>query len=380
MVIEANIASRTHLICKVIAWMIFAAALPNDVDGQSRQTWLGAWGHSPRSYSPGEITAAPDTAPNISPTLSNLLLPYENVTVRQMTRISAAARGFRLRFSNEFGEKAIQFGGVSVALAARDGAIVPGSSHIVTFAGNNGVRIPANSPIVSDMIYWSLPSLTKLAVTVYFPNKTTPPAHTLFTLSSYASSTGNFLDAEIMPGTSRARTGNFISEIDILPIAARHVVVAFGDSLTEGAFGSIDAFSSWPDRLAERLQQNPTTRGWSVVNAGIGSNRLLYSHPGMSALARFDRDVLSIPGASAVIILEGINDIQYGHRIPSEAVTSQDMIDALRQLILRAHIHGLKAIGATLMPFGGSVDYTDDTEKIREAVNNWIGRAENSME
>jgi lysophospholipase L1-like esterase len=372
MAVEANIASRPHQKWKLIACVMAGVFLSNAATGQSRQMWLGAWGHAPRSYSPGELTAAPDTAPNLPPAQGNILLAYENVTVRQTARISAAAKGFRLRFSNEFGEKPVLLGGVSVALAGRDGAIVPGSRHIVTFAENHSVTIPAGSPILSDTIYWALPALTKLAVTVYFPVRTAPPAHTLFTLSSYASSAGNFLEAEMLPGASRARTGNFLSEIDILPVTARHVVVAFGDSLTEGAFSTIDSFTSWPDRLAERLQQNRTTQDWSVVNAGIGSNRLLYSHPGMSALARFDRDVLSVPGAAAVIILEGINDIQYGHRIPSEAVTSQEMIDALRQLIVRAHIHGLRAIGATLMPFGGSTDYTDENEKMRDAVNSWI--------
>ena len=42
---------------------------------------------------------------------------------------------------------------------------------------------------------------------------------------------------------------------------------------------------------------------------GISGNRVLYDGAGASALARFDRDVLSQSGVKWVMLLEGINDI-----------------------------------------------------------------------
>ena len=88
------------------------------------------------------------------------------------------------------------------------------------------------------------------------------------------------------------------------------MIVTLGDSITEGAQSTSNAFRGWPDRLAERLAAAHSS--WSVVNAGIGGNRLLRYGTGPSALARFDRDVLSVPGVKAVILLEGINDIGRG--------------------------------------------------------------------
>jgi lysophospholipase L1-like esterase len=124
--------------------------------------------------------------------------------------------------------------------------------------------------------------------------------------------------------------------------------------------------------LAERLQAQRSTRRWAVVNAGIGSNRLLHDTPSTSALSRFDRDVLAVPGVSKVVIALGINDIQYSRRNPAEAVSADEMITALGQLIARAHGRGVSAIGATITAFEGSSSYSPDGEAMRAKVNEWI--------
>jgi lysophospholipase L1-like esterase len=148
--------------------------------------------------------------------------------------------------------------------------------------------------------------------------------------------------------------------------------VTFGDSITEGVGSTPGAFRSWSDKLGERLGAAPATRTWSVVNAGIGSNRLLRDTPSVNALARFDRDVLSVPSVSMVIVLLGINDIQYAHRNAADAVTAEDMEVALSQIAQRAHAHAIRVLGGTLTPFEGSSDYTGDGERLRTTVNEWI--------
>src|SRR5262249_3505646 len=110
-----------------------------------------------------------------------------------------------------------------------------------------------------------------------------------------------------------------------------------------------------------------------VVNAGIGGNRLLSEgtfQAGINALARFESDVLSQPGATHVIVLEGINDI--GNARQNPAPTAQDLIAAHKQLIERAHTRGLKIYGATLTPFWGANYYTEAGEAKRQALNEWI--------
>ena len=334
------------------------------------QTWQGAWGHSPTATNdlPPQLRA--DGRPAGRPVYAPLP-PFKDTTIRQVVRISAAARAIRLRFTNEFGAKALHIGAVHVALAGDNDAILPGSDHVITFAGKASVDIPPGSPMLGDVLTWQLPAFAKLAISIYYPDETGAPAHTLFTLNAWQSQ-GDHTSAEALPAPAPARSGLHVSQIDIQPATQGGTLVTFGDSITEGVVSTPGAFRSWPDRLAERLQANPATRGWSIVNAGMGSNRLLHDRPSTSALSRFDRDVLSVPGAKAVIVLLGINDIQYTHRYPAEAVHAPQEIAALRQLIDRAHASGLRIYGATITPFEGSPDYTPEGEADRQAVNAFI--------
>jgi len=292
-----------------------------------------------------------------------------NVTVRQIARLSAPAGQLRIRLSNEFGLTPMTLGAVHIAQVAEGGGTVPGSDHVVTFSGQGAVRIPAGAPLLSDPIQWRLPSLTRLAVSIFLPEETIPPAHRV---SEYVSESGNFTGAQQMPGAALVRSGALVTGIEIVSDSAAHVVVTFGDSITEGFGSTANEFRGWSDRLAERLLRGPTTRRWSVVNAGINSNRLLHSNPGADALARFDRDVLSVPGVATVIVLEGINDIGYSHTIPTETVTANEIIDAYAQVIARAHEHGIAVIGGTITPFEDSHYFVPQGELVRQSVNLWI--------
>lgn len=297
---------------------------------------------------------------------------FDNVTVRQIVRIAHSAKRIRIRLSNEFGAEPLRVGAVHVALAAADGGTVSGTDHVIEFSGRDSSTIPAGAPLLSDPVDWRLPALSKLAVSIYVPSDTQPPAHRIW---EYVSSPGNFGAAAVMPGAQLEHSGAVVSEVEVLSPTAGRAIVTFGDSITEGFGSTVNEFRGWPDRLAERLSHDRRTRSWSVVNAGVNSNRLLHNNPGVGALARFDRDVLSVPGAAMVILSEGINDIGYSHTVPAEAVGAEDIIGAYRQLIARAHAHGLAIVGCTLTPFTGSHYYVPEGEQIRQTVNRWIRTA-----
>jgi lysophospholipase L1-like esterase len=357
---------------KFAVFAFCALACSGAAIAEPAETWLGGWAHVPTSYNLTPVPASPQgSAPRGRPGFAPLA-PYNDVTVRELVRISAGATRLRFRFSNEFGATAMTLGSAHVALVGGDGAIISGSDHALRFAGRERVVIPPGAPVLSDPLDWKLPAFAKLMVSVYYPQETLPPAHTLFALPAEVSPVGNFSEAAVLPGAIPARNGNALSEIDIVSLTPSRTVVAFGDSITEGVASTVGAFRGWPDRLSERLQENRATRDWSVVNAGIGSNRLLHDTPGANALARFDRDVLSVPGVATVIVLEGINDIQYSHRYPTETVTADDMIAGLRQLCIRAHTKGVRILAGTITAFEGSPDYTEQGEAMRQAVNDWI--------
>ena len=168
---------------------------------------------------------------------------------------------------------------------------------------------------------------------------------------------------------------------------SQRVIVAFGDSIVDGDGSTIDADNNWPGELIRRLGKTPKGLKISVVNEGVAGNRLLSDGPlaslGVSALARFDRDALSVAGVTHVVLLEGINDLGFpGAKLgelslasAADAPTAEDLIGAYRQLISRAHARGVRLIGVTLTPCEG-IDipgyYSEAKDSARRAVNEWI--------
>jgi lysophospholipase L1-like esterase len=324
-------------------------------------TWVGAWGFAATSFIP---TKAPSAGAGAATPAD-----FDNVTVRQIVRIVQPANRIRIRLSNEFGDAPLHVAAVHIALAGQDGSTLQGSDHPLKFSGQSGAWVPAGAPLLSDAVDWKIPRLSKLAISIYLPERTTPPAHRL---SEYISAPGDFTTAQTLPEATMVRSGALVSEVDIVSPSARRALVTLGDSITEGFGSTANAFRGWSDRLAERLADYRATRDWSVLNAGINSNRLLHNGPGTGALARFDRDVLSVPGLAAIILLEGINDIGYSDTVPSEAVDAQEIIAAYRQLVDRAHARGIAVIGATITPFEGAHYYVPAGEQVRQTVNAWI--------
>jgi hypothetical protein len=284
--------------------------------------WQAAWGHPATVHNETPPALSADQSRRIPPVYA-ALPPYRDVTVRQLVRLSADARAIRLRFSNELGKSALVLGAVHVGLADEEGRILSGTDHLVTFNGKAGAILPPGAPLLADPITWALPAFARLAISVHYPEETLPPAHTIFALSAWQAA-GDLTAAPALPAPAPARSGIHLSEIDILPARPGATLVTFGDSITEGVASTPGKFRGWPDRLAERLQANAATRGWSIFNAGMGSNRLLHDTPSTNALSRFDRDVLAVPGAKAVMVLLGINDIQYSHRYPAQAVRAPE--------------------------------------------------------
>jgi lysophospholipase L1-like esterase len=358
----------------------------------AREGWIGAWGFVPTPLPPGLTPVPAAAAPVAIPLAAAPAMPAPpappaplldnpgnvpvavaesdpaNVTIRQLVRVAVAGKRIRLRFSNEGGSDALTLGAVHVAAAGPDGSAVAGSDHVVTFDGKDGITIPASAPLLSDPIDMKVDALTKLVISVHIPGSFSRAGHSVY--QYVAGEPGDHTAAPSLPGQRIMRLPALVTEVDVDPVSADSVIVTLGDSITEGAASTNNAFRGWPDRLAERLAAAHSH--WSVVNTGIGGNRLLRYGTGPSALARFDRDVLSVPGVKAIILLEGINDIGRGFYPPTEPVTADALISADKQIIARAHAKGIKVYGATLTPYKGAHYYMPEGEKVREALNAWI--------
>ncbi len=328
--------------------------------------WHGIWGASPL---PPTLVASGFAT--VSPS-------FDNQTLRQIVRVNGGGGQIRLRLTNEYGTKPLEIGEVHVALSAGPGgAIVPGSDHVVTFSGAKSALIPAEAPMLSDPVAMDVKPLTSLAVSIYFPADSGPcTCHQLAVATGYISDRGNYAGAAAFPTKSTFINRAFISGVEA--VAPARTVVAFGDSITDGAVSTPDTNHRWPDRLAERL--NAAAPGkWGVVNQGISGNQLLADGAGQSGLARFDRDVLSVSGVSHVIVLLGVNDLGIGYGPPRPGArpnpnppSFEQMQAAYRQMIARAHAKGVKIYGGTITPYEGASYWSAAGEAIRERINTWI--------
>ncbi len=330
-----------------------------DMSKRDDMHWLGTW------------TTTPD--PMESMTLANQ-------TLRMITRISIGGTRLRIRISNAYGLHDLAVGATHLGLRSQGADMAPGSGRFLMFNGSPSTTIPAGALVVSDPVDLDVPPLADLAVSVYLPGELPEgfrlTGHSNGHQTNYISRVGNFASAADFPVQQATDAFLFVSGVEVLAPLEVGGIVAFGDSITEGNISQLDANHRWPDQLARRLLARQGSRLLGVANQGIGGNRMLHDGRGENGLRRFDRDVLSQPGVTHVIVLLGINDLRNSGHKPEEVVTAEEMIAGLHQLAMRAHAVGLKVFGGTLLTwehetFKGGF-YTPEGEVKRQAVNTWI--------
>jgi lysophospholipase L1-like esterase len=337
-------------VCAIIASAMAAT-------GTDHHAWVDTWAAAPDS--PGPALNAQ--------------------TVRQIVRISVGGSEVRLRLSNLFGNAPITLGPVHVALHATGADTVPGSDHPLLFNGKPTVTIAKGESVLSDPVNMDVKPLQELAVSLYAPAITEYQASTIHSAglaTAYVTENGDATASVQFPRGEVSGNRFFLTDVEVSGPSAKHTLVAFGDSITDGFGSTANANQRWPDDLASRLQANAKLSSIAVANAGIGGNRILHDNFGPSALVRFDRDALDKPNVRWIVLLEGINDIGgSGYAWDAkDKISTQQLIDGMKTLIARAHAKHVKIYGTTLTPFGGSgwPYHSAAGEKTREALNAWI--------
>ncbi|WP_433273532.1 SGNH/GDSL hydrolase family protein [Actinosynnema sp. CS-041913] len=301
---------------------------------------------------------------------------FDNHTVRQVVRISSGGPAVRIRLSNAYSAAPLKVTGATIARAGTGAAVRADSVRHLTFGGGRSVTVRPGGHLVSDPAFLPVSPLERLTVTFYFAGKTGPvTGHTFASATSYRASGDHRADAAADAFGETSSSWYYLSAVETVDRTPRRdVVVAFGDSITDGAGSTVDGDNRYPDELAERLRGRK-----GVVNAGIGGNRVLNDSScfGEKATERFARDALGQPDVRTVILLEGINDIGFSNfpidcTKPNPEVTAAELIAGYRNLIGQAHRKGVRIVGATLLPFKGAAYYTERGEAVRDEVNAWI--------
>jgi lysophospholipase L1-like esterase len=328
--------------------------------------WVGSWATSQQRPEPQNSLAPED---------------MHDATLRQVVHLSVGGSQLRVHLTNAFGAAPLR---ISAAHIARPVSTASGSIEVATdtalmFGGSAAVTIPAGAEYISDPVTFPATALSDLAISIHLEEApVVETGHPGSRATSYVVH-GDLVSAANLVGAKKVEHWYQIGGVDVVAGAQAAAVVTLGDSITDGHGATTNGNDRWPDVLARRLQGGPATKTVSVLNHGIGGNRLLLDGLGPNALARFDRDVVAQTGVRYVIVFEGVNDLGTLTRdAPASAAEHKALVEriesAYEQMIVRAHAHGIRTIGATITPYGGSDYYhpNAENEADRQAINEWI--------
>ncbi|MDQ1049730.1 SGNH/GDSL hydrolase family protein [Streptomyces sp. V4I2] len=342
-VVSVRLPDATDL--HVFALSVRAAATPG---------WTGSWAAATSGY------------PAVG--------PWSDRTLRLVVHTSAGGPRVRLRFDNTFAAAPVRIGSATVAVRA-EGAAARDAPLPVSFLGAAGVEIPAGAQAFSDPFDFAVPADADLLVSFRLPDSVSAaPVHRLAAQRSYLSEPGDHAaDGSPAAYTSVVTSWPLLTGVDVG--GGPGSVVLLGDSITDGDRSTVDANRRWPNVLATRLLAQNVVPHYGVLNQGISANRVVADrYPGdgvsadtggVSALNRFDRDVLAQTSARTAVVFEGVNDVRWG-------ATAEQVIAGLRELAARGHARGLRMLAATILPCAGEARCTPAVDGERGTVNAWL--------
>jgi lysophospholipase L1-like esterase len=361
---------RALIIASSALWAVYvapASAAPEE------PAWVASWATAlqsiPDLLNPPALYRAPDVAGR---------------TLREVVYPTVSGTEARLHISNAYGRGALVLERVGIAESGGGAALRAGTSVAVTFGGRPGLSLAPGEAIDSDPIQIQMRAGEAYAVSLLAgPRQTLTAWHRVAGQINYVSEAGDHVsDAQALSYKIRFTESAWVTGVDVRGVRAAAeptgAVAAIGDSITDGMRSTLNKNRRWPDGLARRLAGTGQS-STAVLNLGISGNRLLSDSAcyGEALAGRFERDALGHPGVRAVILLIGINDINFAAMparagldcdAPHRVVTANDLIDGYRRLIDRAHRRGIRVLGGTLTP----ASLPAERERIRNAVNQWI--------
>jgi lysophospholipase L1-like esterase len=376
---------HSRLVACLLAWagtFAFAAA-------QTSPHWATTWAASVQGPYP---VGNPSAQPDLHLAFASPATGARDQTFRLIVHPSLWGPQARLRFDNAFGTRPVTFDGVFAGLQRSGSVVEPGSNQPVSFGGRHSVTVAAGQSVWSDPV--PLPFVhaladtsllgRQLAVSFHVGDESGPMTwHAKALITSYLTPPGAGAKGDasgVLEFPFSTTSWFFLDAVDMAAPADTRVIVALGDSITDGTASTLNGNDRWPDVLLQRLHAASATHV-AVVNAGIGGNRVVgpdtYTPPqpfsgGPSALDRLDRDVLDLSAVTAVIWLEGINDLSKSGNLPAEAVIAGMRRGAAH---IRERIPNVRIIGATVTTALGSSNPahgSPEQDAQRQILNDFI--------
>jgi lysophospholipase L1-like esterase len=261
---------------------------------------------------------------------------------------------------------------VHIAVSTGGNAISPTTDRELRFDGNTEVTMNAGAAVTSDPLAFALTPRMDVAITIFYgQTPATVTGHPGSRTTSYIMG-GNTTGTAAFTGAVTTDHWYNITTIDVLAPSNSACVAVLGNSLTDGRGSTTNMQNRWPDILSESLLKDSITQRVGVLNLGIGGNCVFSGGLGPTGVSRYDRDILSRDGVRWVIVFEGVNDIGGVRSAPAAIATAGNLIDAYKQMIVKAHTKNVTIYGATILPFNGHRYYNPYSESCRNTVNQWI--------
>ena len=338
---------KHFLLTMLACWLTIGMA-------QAEDHWVGTWATAPQLVERHNNPPQPGLTDN---------------SLREIVQVSIGGKRVRLKLTNEFSKEPTEIKSVELSIAKTAGSssdIDPQTTVQVTFGGNASVTMAPGEKITSDAVDFKMGPRENVAITIHY-GKTSESVsgHPGSRTTSYlkAGNTQDFTDA--------IRTDHWYNilalEVDAPKKAAS--VVILGNSITDGRGSTTNQQNRWADVLSRRLLNNKKTSQIGVLNMGIGGNCVLGGGLGPAGVKRYPRDLFQQEGVKWIILFEAVNDLGYAR---NGVETAQRIIEVYQQIIAEAHQKGIKVFGATITPFKGNNYFTEDHEKGRSTLNDWI--------
>ena len=316
--------------------------------------WVGTWGTAPQFVERHNNPPAPGLANN---------------SLREIVQVSIGGKKVRLKLTNEFSQEPTEIKAVELAIAETSGIssdIDETTTVSLTFDGKPSVTIPAGGQVVSDAVKFPIAARENVAITIHYGAASA-------TVSGHPGSrTTSFLKAgNTTDFTGAVRTDHWynIQTLEVLAPSKAGAVAILGNSITDGRGSTTNQQNRWPDVLSRRLLKNKATSQIGVLNMGIGGNCVLRGGLGPTGEKRYPRDLFGQEGVKWIILFEAVNDLGGSW---NGVETADRVIDVYKRIIDEAHQKGIRVFGATITPFKGNNYYSEDHEKGRSTLNEWI--------
>lgn len=347
--------------------------------------WVTTWG------------TAEEKAGTMSDDPKNESMPkmaLEGTTIREAIKITTSGKKLRFRLSNQYGDVPVVIGSMHIAkqIEPTKSDIDLSTDTVVTQNGSEKITIPVGEVILTDPVDFNAVALDTIAISMYIESAPTLKitAHRGARSTTYQVA-GNSVSSATIPKQKKTLAWYFLADCSVWMEQGGRSIVCFGDSITDGygtdkpnlgggmdkkGQGGPDQYTRWEDFLAKRLQANEGTKDVAVINEGIGSNGMLGSYPTDSGKDRFQRDLLQHDAVEYCIILFGVNDLNQ----LKDTTMYDKLLPEYQKMVKLCHDNNIKVYGAPILPFGAHSYYSENSEKVRNMINDWMRSTDSQMD